>query len=86
MVVKWDTPLRQRRRLAGHQWTTQLSGTRACVSERAVLLMGKLEEPENAFLSGTDVCRYMLEEAGPTADEGSLVCDCCSDAHFYPGP
>ena len=55
MVLKWDTPLRQSRRLAGHQQTTQLSGTGACMSERAVLLMENLEEPENADLSLTDV-------------------------------
>ena len=84
MVLKWDTPLRQRRRLAGHQQTAQLSGTGACMSERAVLLMENLEEPENADLSLTDVCRQMLEEARLTADEGSLVCDCCSDAHYCP--
>ena len=82
MVLKWDTPLRQRRRLAGHQQTAQLSGTGACMSERAVLLIENLEEPENANLSLTDVCRQMLEDAGLTADEGgSPVCDCCSDAH-----
>ena len=28
----------------------------------------------------------MLEEAELTADEGSLVCDGCSDAHYCPGP
>ena len=86
MVLKWDTPLRQRRRLAAHQQTAQLSGTRACMSERALLLMENLEEPQNANRSLTDVCRQMLEEAGLTADEGSLVCDCCSDAHYCPGP
>ena len=56
------------------------------MSERAVLLVDNLEEPENADLSLTDVCRQMLEEAGLIADEGSVVCDCCSDAHYYPGP
>ena len=54
------------------------------MSERAVLVMENLEEPENADLSLTDVCRPMLEEAGMTADEGSLLCDCCSDAHCCP--
>ena len=86
MVVKWDPPFRQKRRLAGHQQTAQLSGTGACLSERAVLLMENLEEPENADLSLTDVCRQMLAEAGLTADEGSLVCDCVSDAHYCPRP
>ena len=86
MVLKWDTPLRQRRRLAGHQQTAQLSGTGACMSVRVVLLMETLEEHEYADLSLTDVCRQMLEEAGLIADEGSLVCDCCSDAHYCPGP
>ena len=81
MVLKWDTPLRRRRRLAGHQQTAKLSCTGACMSERAVLLIENLEELENADLSLTNVCRQMLEEAGLTADEGSLVCDCCSDAH-----
>ena len=33
------------------------------MSERAVLLMENLDEPENADLSLTDVCRQMLEEA-----------------------
>ena len=56
------------------------------MSERAVLLMENLEEPENADLSLTDVCRQMLEEAGLTADEGRLVCDCCSDAHYCREP
>ena len=56
------------------------------MSERAVLLMENLEELENADLSLTDVCRHMLEEAGLKGDEGSLVCDCCSDAHYYLGP
>ena len=86
MVPKWDTPLHQRRRLAGHQQTARLLGTRPCMSERAALLMENLEEPENADLSLTDVCRQMLEEAALIADEGSLVCDCCSDAHYCPGP
>ena len=36
--------------------------------------MGNLEEPQNADLSLSDVCRVMLEEAGQIADEGSLVC------------
>ena len=67
--------------MAGHRQTAQLSGTGACMSDRAVLLMEKLEKPENADLSLSDVCRQMLEEAGLTADEGSLVCECCSDAH-----
>ena len=56
------------------------------MSERAVLVMENLEEPENADLSLTDVCRQMLEEARVTTDEGSPVCDCCSDAHYCPGP
>ena len=56
------------------------------MSERAVLLMENLEEPENADLSLTDVCRQMFEKAGLTADEGSLVCDCCCDAHYCPEP
>ena len=56
------------------------------MSERAVLLMENLEEPENADLSLADVCRQMLEEAGLTADEGTLVCDCCCDAHYCPSP
>ena len=86
MVLKWDTPLRQRRRLAGHQQTAQLSGIGACMSERAVLLMENLEEPENAALSLTDLCRVMLEEAGQTTDEGSLVCESSSDTHCPPGP
>ena len=86
MVLKWDTPLRQRRRLAGHQQTALLSGKGACMSERAVLLMENLEEPENADPSPTDVCRMMLEEAGQTADKGSLVCEFSSDAHCLPGP
>ena len=86
MVVKWDTPLRQRRPLAGHQQTAQLPGIGACISERAVLLMKNLEKPENSDLSLTDVCRQMLEEAGLTADEESLVCECCSHAHCYSGP
>ena len=55
------------------------------MSERAVLLMENLEEPENADPSLIDVCRQMLEDAGLTADEGSLVCDSCSDAHYCPG-
>ena len=50
MVLKWDTPLRQRRRLAGHEQTAQLSDTKACMSKRVVLLMENLEEPENADL------------------------------------
>ena len=54
------------------------------MSERAVLLMENLEDPENHDLSLTDVCRQMLEEAGLTADEGSLVRDCCSDVHSCP--
>ena len=86
MVVKWDTPLRQRRRLAGHQQTAQLSGTGACMRERAVVLLENLQEPENADLCLMDVCRQMLEEAGLTADEESLVCDCSSDAHYCPRP
>ena len=57
MVLKWDTPLRQRRRLAGHQQIAQLSSTGACINERAVLLMENLEEPENADLNLTDVGR-----------------------------
>ena len=56
------------------------------MSERAVLPMENLEEPENAHLSLTDMCRQMLEEAGLTADEGSLVCHCCRDAHYCPEP
>ena len=72
--------------MAGHQQTAQLSGRGACISERVVLLMEKLEEPENADLSLTDMCRQMLEKAGLTADEGSLVCDYCFDAHYCPGP
>ena len=56
------------------------------MSERAELLMENLEEPENAYLSLTDVCRQMLEEAGLTADEGGLVCDCYSDVHYCPRP
>ena len=44
------------------------------MSERALLLMDKMEEPENAALRLTDMCRHMLEEAGLTTDEGSLVC------------
>ena len=56
------------------------------MSKRAVLVMMTLEEPENADLSLIDVCRQMLEEAGLTAAEGSLVCDCCSDAHYCPEP
>ena len=71
-------PLRVQRRLAGRQQTAQLSGTGSSLSERAVLLMENLEEPENAELSMTDVCRVMLEEAGQTTDEGSLVCECSS--------
>ena len=86
MVLEWETPLRQTSRLAGHQQTSKLSGTGACMSERAVLVMENLEEPENADLSLTGVCRQMLEAAGLTADEGSLVCDCCSDAHRCRGP
>ena len=86
MVLKWDTPLRQRRRLAGHQQTAKLSGTGACMSERVVVLMENLEELENADLSLTDMCRQMLEEAGLTSDEGSLVCDRCCDAHCCPEP
>ena len=86
MVLKCDTRLRRRRCLAGHQQTAQLSSTGACMSERAVLLMENLEEHENADLSLTDVCRQMLQEAGLTADEGSLVCECCSDAPYCPGP
>ena len=54
------------------------------MSERAVLLMENLEEPENADLGLTNVCRQILEEAGLTADEGSLVCDCRSHAHCCP--
>ena len=86
MVLKWDTLLRQRRRLAGRQQTIQLSSKGVCMSERAVLLMENLEEPENADLSLTDVCRQMLEEARLTGDEGSVVCECCSHAHCSPGP
>ena len=56
------------------------------MSEGAVLLIENLEEAENADLTLTDVCREMLEEAGLTADEGSVVCDCCSDANYCPGP
>ena len=56
------------------------------MSERAVLLMENVEEPENVDLGLTDVCRQMLEEAGLAADEGSLVCDCCSGAHYCRGP
>ena len=56
------------------------------MSERAVLLMENLEEPENADVSLLDVCRQMLEEAGRIADEGSMVCDCCSDAQDCPKP
>ena len=56
------------------------------MSERAVLLMETLEEPKNADLSLSDVCRVMLEEAGQTTDEGSLVCECSSDAHCPCGP
>ena len=81
MVLKWDTPLRQKRRLAGHQQAAQLSGTGASMSERAVLLMENLDEPENVDLSPTEVCHQILEEAELTDDEGRLVCDCCSDAH-----
>ena len=44
------------------------------MSERAVLLMENSKEPKNAHLSLTDVCRQMLEEAGLTTDQGSLVC------------
>ena len=55
------------------------------MSERAVLLMENLEEPENADLSLADVCRQMLEVAGLTAEERSLMCDCCSNAHYCPG-
>ena len=54
------------------------------MSERPMLLMENLEEPENADLGLTDVCHQMLEEARLTADEGSLVCECCSDAHYCP--
>ena len=56
------------------------------MSESAVLLMENLEELENANLSLTDVCHQMLQEAGLTTDEGSLVCDCCSDARYCPWP
>ena len=56
------------------------------MSERAVLLMENLEELENADLSLTDVCRMMLEECEQTADQGSLVCECSSDAHCPPRP
>ena len=56
------------------------------MSERTMLLMENLEELENAYLSRTDSCRQMLEEARPTADDGSLVCGCCSDAHYRLGP
>ena len=56
------------------------------MSERAVLLMENLEEPENADLSLTDVRRQILEEAGLSADEESVVCDCCFDAHYCPWP
>ena len=54
--------------------------------ERAVLLMENLEEPKNTDLNLTDVCRVMFEEAGQTADEGSLVCECSFDAHSLLGP
>ena len=81
MVLKWDTPLRQRRSLASHHQAAHLSCIGAYMSERAVLLMENLEEPENADLSLTSVCRQMLEEAGLSADEGSAVCDGCCDAH-----
>ena len=74
MVLKWYTSLCPRQRLAGQQQTAQLSGPGSSLSERAVLLMQNLEEPENAEWSMTDVCWVMLEEAGQTADEGSLVC------------
>ena len=50
MVLKWDTALRHSRRLAGHQQTGQLCGTRACMSERAVLLMEILEELQMLIL------------------------------------
>ena len=43
------------------------------MSDRAVLLMESLEEPENANLRLTDVGHWTLEEAGVPADEGSLV-------------
>ena len=64
MVLQWDIPLRQRRRLAGHQQTTQLSGTRACMSERPVLLMENLEQPGNANFSLSDVRQVMLDSYG----------------------
>ena len=82
MVLYSDTPLRQRRRLAGHQHTAQLSGRAPCISERAMLLMENLEEPENVDVLLMDVCRQMLQEAGLTTDEGTLLCECCSHAHY----
>ena len=56
------------------------------MSKSAVLLKENLERRENADMSVTDLCRQMLEEAGLRADEGSLVCECCCDAHYCPGP
>ena len=38
-----------------------------------MLILEILEEPGIADLSLTNVCYVMLEEAGQTSDEGSLV-------------
>ena len=73
MVLKWDTSLRVRQLLTGEQQTAQLSVTVSSLSKRALLPVDNLEEPKNAELSMTDVCRLMPEEAGQTANEGSLV-------------
>ena len=86
MVLKWDTPLLHRRCVADHQQTAVLSGTGAYMSERAVLLMENLEEPENAHLSLNDVWRQMLEEAGLTADEGNWCVTVAMRRIHFPGP